>query len=320
MARPLLAGLLVLGAASSGFGTAAAQQIPPADRPWIGALLDVQYTSAPSGGQVPFRLTVVEVHDGGPADIAGLRPGDRITSVNGRPVTFDAWMRDYTSLTPGATLDLEVAQAGGGTGTVRLVAQSRPDTLATRLVDEQIAVARNRVFRSLDSMLVTITTQLREQSTSGFSIRIRTSSGGADSIPVLAREVDARIRAVEGTPRPPQALRRATDMDGRLPRVMAPYMAGDAFILGGAQVRSVTGRLAEYFGVDDGALVTEVLPGSLAAQVGFRPGDVIVAVAGRETGTVDRLRAALFDLPIPFDVSVVRQGDDLRLRFPGPDR
>jgi C-terminal processing protease CtpA/Prc len=57
----------------------------------------------------------------------------------------------------------------------------------------------------------------------------------------------------------------------------------------------LTTQLASYFGVKQGkgVLVREVVVGSLAARVGLRAGDVIVAVDGKNVATVTELRRAL---------------------------
>ena len=46
-------------------------------------------------------------------------------------------------------------------------------------------------------------------------------------------------------------------------------------------------------GSNDGVLITRVLPGSAAARGDLHTGDVIVAVDGRSTRTLDELRAAI---------------------------
>ena len=270
-------------------------------------------------GEESFFLVVEDVQTGGPAHAGGLRFGDRIVAVNGSRVTPGLWFRSYASLRPGGSLQLQVVRADGDTQDVVLVAQARPDSLARRQVVEEIALARDRIFRAMDSVLMVVGTDLRatDVTAPGFRLRFRLESESGDSLRVLARAVEARIRSVEGTrPTPPPGFRQATGGEVAVPRVVAPYIVGDAFVLGGAQARSVEGRLADFFGVERGALVTEVFPGSVAAQVGFQPGDVIVSVAGREAGSVQELRQILSVLPTPYDVTVVRRGQRFALRFP----
>ena len=73
-----------------------------------------------------------------------------------------------------------------------------------------------------------------------------------------------------------------------------------AFAFGGRPTLGVTGeeltsQLAGYFGVKQGrgVLVSEVVTGSPAAQAGLKAGDVVVAVDGKEVGTVADLRKAV---------------------------
>lgn len=67
--------------------------------------------------------------------------------------------------------------------------------------------------------------------------------------------------------------------------------APSTYRLAGAEFRSLTSELAEYFAVDAGVLVLRVIPETPADRLGLRGGDVIVEVGGRPTPDVTTFRA-----------------------------
>lgn len=89
-----------------------------------------------------------------------------------------------------------------------------------------------------------------------------------------------------------------------------------AVVLGGAQVRTLSSALGRYFDVSSGVLIFDVLANSPARRAGFRPGDVIVAVEGREVATLAQLRNDLVLAELPVRVTVIRHGESIELTFP----
>jgi putative serine protease PepD len=95
--------------------------------PVIGVLLDSGYTGEgvrvagePQAGQQP-------VTPGGPADRAGIRPGDVVLSIDGRPVTAsDELIVAIRARTPGEAVLLRVRDAGGAERDVRVVLDESP--------------------------------------------------------------------------------------------------------------------------------------------------------------------------------------------------
>ncbi len=64
----------------------------------------------------------------------------------------------------------------------------------------------------------------------------------------------------------------------------------------GATVEPLTSALAQQLGIADdtaGLAITQVTPGSLAAQTGMRPGDVLVAAGDQQLNTVEDFRKAV---------------------------
>ena len=311
---------MVVGLLAVGASRAAGQE--PLVRPWLGARLDIQYTAAPRPGQEAFHLVVHEVHQGGPAEASGMRPGDRIVSVNGTGVTYGGWMRSYARLQPGDQLSVQVRRPGGELRDLVLVAQARPDSLGRGTVVETVASARARFFLTVDSLLVIVTNNLSSTGSSQtVTVRVGNTRGPApDSLLRLEEALRTRLRSVEDLPAAPRLLRATEDVTAA-PQVMAPWIAGDAFIFGGAQARTVDERVAARLGGNgSGALIMTVLPGSPAAEAGFRPGDMIQAVGNRAIPSAEYLRQVLSVVQTPFRVTVVRQGESVVLRFPEEER
>ncbi len=74
--------------------------------------------------------------------------------------------------------------------------------------------------------------------------------------------------------------------------------------------KTTAARYGYQLNVDKGVYVAGVQPGGPAAKAGIREGDIIVAIAGKETNTVADLRAVVDAQPVGSrsDVSVSRNG------------
>ena len=83
----------------------------------------------------------------------------------------------------------------------------------------------------------------------------------------------------------------------------------------GAEVIELTPQLANYFGVEDGLLVTMVSAGSAAAEAGLQAGDVITTIDGRAVEDVGDLRRhiAAIDPGVTFSIGVSRDRSSLSL-------
>ena len=87
----------------------------------------------------------------------------------------------------------------------------------------------------------------------------------------------------------------------------------------GVKVRELTPELAEEYSLGSGAsgvVVTEVEPGSLAAQAGLRTGDQIVSIGNRRIGSLEDFASASSDLDLETGVRLqVRTGSTQRFVF-----
>jgi serine protease Do len=102
----------------------------------------------------------------------------------------------------------------------------------------------------------------------------------AQVLPELRREIERGVRTLPRT------------LELEFPEAVVVTAPGRM----GATLLPVDGQLAEYFGVETGALVSSVRDGSPAAEAGLRAGDVIVRVDGRTVtapGEVTRAMRAI---------------------------
>ncbi|MEL6753182.1 MAG: Do family serine endopeptidase [Pseudomonadota bacterium] len=84
-------------------------------RPWLGLKGEsVTFDMAQTQGlDRPVGVIVTEVYEGGPADLAGLRRGDLIVSIDGREVFDERGLKFLAALrSPGERADLEVFRGG----------------------------------------------------------------------------------------------------------------------------------------------------------------------------------------------------------------
>lgn len=78
----------------------------------------------------------------------------------------------------------------------------------------------------------------------------------------------------------------------RIPDIPRPLMGWSSGSLG-VEVESVTGQLAQYFGVKEGVLVRSVAKDSPAEKAGLKAGDVVVKVDSKEVDSPSELSRAL---------------------------
>lgn len=99
------------------------------------------------------------------------------------------------------------------------------------------------------------------------------------------------------------------------PGPLTPLLLGQS-VVAGARLTPLHPDLASYFQVEEGLLVTEVVPHSPAGEAGLRGGDVIVEVAGTPIRNITALRWALARASGEAEVTLVRSGNRMSLRLP----
>jgi putative serine protease PepD len=78
------------------------------------AYLGVQAAADTSGGVAPAGAEIADVTPGGPAEAAGLQPGDIITAIDGKPIdSFDQVSEIVNSHKVGDQIDVRVDRGGG---------------------------------------------------------------------------------------------------------------------------------------------------------------------------------------------------------------
>ncbi|MBT8398806.1 MAG: PDZ domain-containing protein [Gemmatimonadetes bacterium] len=88
----------------------------------------------------------------------------------------------------------------------------------------------------------------------------------------------------------------------------SPVIVGQSVMLG-AQLAPLNPELAEYFPVDEGVFVVQVMEGTPASEAGLQGGDIIIAIAEEEVTTLSELRFGLSAFEGPLQIKVIRKGN-----------
>ncbi|MEE8147244.1 MAG: PDZ domain-containing protein [Longimicrobiales bacterium] len=202
------------------------------------------------------------------------------------------------------------------------------DSVKTAMMETQLRLARTQQALSR---------RQRELANSG---RRRAREGNASDVELLRLREDglhlqseiqtlaARLKQLSDFEREERVTTRPVVVREREPVVAVSTSGGSgrstftARLVGrnfvaGAQLADLNPRLSEYFGVQDGVLVMQVLEGSPAAQAELTPGDVIVRVERKDITSTSELRSALSERRRGgTTITVIRRGDRIRLTLP----
>ncbi|MFN0219746.1 MAG: DegQ family serine endoprotease [Hyphomicrobium sp.] len=122
------------------------------------------------------------------------------------------------------------------------------------------------------------------------------------------------------------AIRKGKPVDLSVALVAAPQAGKDDIRnlsgqhpLDGARVSNILPALADELNLDDagGVAVLSIRNGSVAQNLGFRNGDIIVAVQNKDVATVDELERALASRQRVWQIAVKRGDRVLQLQVPG---
>ncbi len=279
-----------------------------------------------------------------PAQRAGVAPGDTLLEVAGARLGTEAAADRLRALRPGEQVELLLGREGGRRS-VTVTPAPRPPApgppVAVRVGRPEapgrvsVAVRPRVVFGSGDSVFhvelpdapeVVFGTEDLEGIRVDEEGRVFLERGGDQLVRLRQLErLAPRLRAVSDSAletarerlRAVRAEIRREERDERsVARVWGPSGPHRAL---GAELWTVSPELARSLrNVDHGLLVLKVLPGTPAAELGLRSGDVLVRVGGSDVRTPQDLRGP-FDAPADASVAVrwIREGeamtDTLRL-------
>jgi serine protease Do len=258
----LLPGLFALGIA----GTAAA-----ADG-WLGVV--TQSISEDLRDALNLRgdgVVVNQVVSGSPADRAGIRRGDVITSVNGRSVDSPEDLAEIVrSEDSGANVSVRIVRRGGGSQTLNVRLGSRPDS--------------DRGDRDGDE-------DWKDSPTPAPTPGHTETHVWKDGKEVDPKDIEDELPGFRGF----------GSMNG-FPGTGRPRL--------GVRLQKMNSDLAGYFGGTNGrgALVVEVVEDSPADRAGIKAGDVIIAVEGTNVDDPDDLVRAIADEEGRTSLTIVRRG------------
>lgn len=292
---------------------------------WLGIRADLTVAGRTEGSGV----TVVRVFDDGPAARVGLRAGDRVIQVNGRPASPELFARTALQLEPGDRLSLTIDRDDGFRKRVVITAAEPPDAISVFLPAELTDRVRS-TLRELDSMAVDFVFSTDSLGSGVNALAGRAVLGDSGRVTVLGRrdgprgarydvEIDRGTADEAGSSgnvgpwrllsREPDTLRSvAPETPERGYRPLLLYSTGER-IVAGARLTELNPDLAGYFGVEGGLLVTDVIDGTPAAEMELRPGDVIVEISGRTVRTRADARLAWTPKEGDLTLTIVRKGE-----------
>ena len=228
---------------------------------------------------------------GGPADMAGVRIGDRIVSINGHPLdeplededtrefpegvpVYQARLEWLMQETPeGEPIEVGV-ERGRQTLTFPVVAEALPDSEPDAML-----------YRDLwpDPTFDSITELFRDAME---RVRFRVGPDEFEFVGVPPGFTAGRILGDPGFPLPPvDVTPSVTLIDAGDWRDRFRYVGGNRL-----EMIQLNPELGAYFGTEEGVLVLDV---DENVTLGLRPGDVVVSIGGREVDEVSDMQRIL---------------------------
>lgn len=282
------------------------------------------------------RVLVTEaVFEGGPAAEAGMQPGDTLVAVNGQPLSERRGARELGSLRPDEPIAVLVGREEGRVS-LRVTPEPRP---AERGPAPVLVPGSPSLFvqpGDLDRLR-----RIRAEIDRAPEIRLHLEDGHDISGTLKVDEQGrvyleqaphklVRLKGVELPPGKVEALRdsalararaRLREVRAELrtraaaPPEPAPEPGTERIRMLGAEFLALSSDLAGNLrGVEAGLLVLRVVPGTPAARMGLRPGDVVVEAGGGPVSAAADLRAPFAGTARGDSVVVrwVRRGEEMR--------
>lgn len=277
------------------------------DRARLGVLVSVEQEAEYESEGVHLQ----EVTEGSPAWEAGLRDGDVVVALDGRSVFDplpDAEEEDAIDLERSVPVQrfLALADALEPGEEAEVVYLRDGERRTATVVPERMRGIR--LFGQQGDFGVRLDTLLRNLDTPG-DFEARREWG--DAFEHLGPRGDIRIRGLgEG---------ELDTLVGGLDPCFGTgdgnvfYALGNDRCVDGLRLQELNPQLAEYFGVEEGVLVTEVLERS---SLGVRAGDVIRSIGGRTIEDASDVRRILrsYETDEPVEMVVVRRGERTEVR------
>ena len=235
-------------------------------------------------------LNVLSVSPGGPAEKAGLRSEDLLTSINGESLAGPSGEQSYEQLRdmlaetePGSEVSVGYRRDGD---------------------DQEIRIKTDAWTQIVAGRSLTAPRRFGERA-EGWARRLANSFSGADvDVEVDVDDGGGRARREVRVRRVPTDLLSFSDM---------------AWRLGGLQVAELTPALGEYFGVNEGLLVVRA-PENM--DIGLEDGDVIRKIGGRTFRDARQATRILrsYEPGEEVELEVTRHKRSRTVRFELPER
>lgn len=293
-------------------GTGVAAQAAPggtAAAGWIGFLAGMQPVRA--GG--PRVVVVLAVAEDGPAQRAGLSPGDTLIAVDGVPLTNERLRAVQAGLRVGDILELSVRRRGAyGAISVRAAPRPTPTAALPDPVSIRIESARRVMLERSDPLPemgpVPTVSYLRRQVYARMP-----DPGEPDSSFLNPMDVFGWLNGL-GWPAPSWPAWTGSSQGSFVFRPMTPYIVGRDRVAGARLMPPNLGP-EEYSGSARGLRVVQVAPGTPAAEAGLKPGDVILRVGTVDVDDLEALRRTVTATAPDQPVTVLVLRNDARLQL-----
>jgi membrane-associated protease RseP (regulator of RpoE activity) len=220
-----------------------------APRPRLGISVD----GGQAAGLDAEGALVTDVLSGGPADEAGIREGDVIVELDGRPLTEP------------------------------MGAEAEEDFDLDRSIPVQRLLAIAQDLTSGEDVEVVYLRDGRRERTTVLPEDLSDRWGQGFSMTIPRFDVEGMREGMRGLY---ESMGRWRGWDGDDARVFSPGMGWGPDVTGLGLVE-VNPELGAYFGTDEGVLVTDVQRNS---ALGLEPGDVVLAVGDRAVTSPERFR------------------------------
>ncbi len=334
--RALLASALALAALPFAVLAGAAQEAGTAESAgWIGVRIDERYNcgweTSEDWKNCTLILRIREMQEGGPAERAGLRAGDRLAAMDGVELTLANLPDRLASIRPSVPVRLEVTRDG-----LRQAFEVIPDVRPADADDLPMVGRRTVVATAGDpqrNMFVLWLTDPADGDRPGFALTVRdTEDIGVAVEPSAVRVVDGRLNILPVRDRPASELpavrrevlsdlQRESESAYRNFAVALERVGAVRARLSPMEFRRRAIRIAQlaltetelavrfhrtFAGAEfepvrdfsdrpalDGLLVLRVARGTVTDRLGLRPGDLLVRAGERPIRELDDLVVAL---------------------------